>query len=142
MTVLRLRDLTRKMKATISELSMCQANIIKFQNEREELEESIEGARKRMEEGLPPTPETEIEYLKMIRDKKRYDEERRIRLQKEMMEQNYPPFATKTTANQRVNSYIPDEIGLPKPYGNNAPFMYQAAGANMRHFKKPKIQEI
>lgn len=31
----RLRDLTRKMKATISELSMCQANIIKFQNERE-----------------------------------------------------------------------------------------------------------
>jgi len=24
------------------------------------------------------------------------------------MEQNYPPFATKTTANQRVNSYIPD----------------------------------
>jgi chromosome segregation ATPase len=31
----RLRDLTRKMKATISELSMCQANIIKYQNERE-----------------------------------------------------------------------------------------------------------
>jgi len=27
-----------------------------------------------MEEGLPPTPETEIEYLKMIRDKKRYEE--------------------------------------------------------------------
>lgn len=57
-----------------------------------------------------------------------------------MMEQNYPPFATKTTANQRVNSYIPDEIGLPKPYGNNAPFMYQAPGAQMRHFRKPKIQ--
>lgn len=30
----RLRDLTRKMKATISELSMCQANIIKYQNEK------------------------------------------------------------------------------------------------------------
>ena len=67
-----------------------------------------ENAKKRMEEGLPPTPETEIEYLKMIRDKKRYEEERRIRMQKELIEQNYPPFATKTTANQRVNSYIPD----------------------------------
>lgn len=70
----RLRELTRKMKATISELSMCQANIIKYQNQREELEETFENAKKRMEEGLPPTPETEIEYLKMIRDKKRYEE--------------------------------------------------------------------
>lgn len=56
----RLRELTRKMKATISELSMCQANIIKYQNQREELEETFENAKKRMEEGLPPTPETEI----------------------------------------------------------------------------------
>lgn len=29
-------------------------------------------------------------------------------MQKEMAEQSYPPFATKTTAQQRVNSYIPD----------------------------------
>ena len=63
-------------------------------------------------------------------------------MQKEMMEQNYPPFATKTTAQQRVNSYIPDEIGLPKPYGSNAPFMYQQPGSNMRHFRKPKVKEI
>lgn len=62
------------MKATISELSMCQANIIKYQNEKDELEKVYEGAKSRMEEGLPPTPETEIEYLKMIRDKKRYEE--------------------------------------------------------------------
>jgi hypothetical protein len=31
----RLREFARKMKATISELSMCQANIIKYQNEKE-----------------------------------------------------------------------------------------------------------
>ena len=138
----RLRDLTRKMKATISELSMCQANIIKYQNEKEDLEKVYESAKERMEEGLPPTPETEVEYWKMIRDKKRYEEERQLRMQKEMMEQNLPPFATKTTAPQRVNSYIPDEIGLPKPYGANTPFMYQQPGSNMRHFKKPKVKEI
>jgi hypothetical protein len=96
-----------------------------------------------MEEGLPPTPETEIEYLKMIRDKKRYEEERNIRKQKEILEMNYPPYVTKTTAQARHNSYIPpDEIGLPKPYGNNAPFMFNNPGSNMRHFKKPKVKEI
>ena len=52
----RLRDLTRKMKATISELSMCQANIIKHQNEKDELEKVYDSAKMRMEEGLPPTP--------------------------------------------------------------------------------------
>ena len=46
------------MKATISELSMCQASIIKYQNEREELEKVYDSAKSRMEEGLPPTPET------------------------------------------------------------------------------------
>ncbi len=46
------------MKATISELSMCQANIIKYQSERDETHSNYEEAKKRMEEGLPPTPET------------------------------------------------------------------------------------
>jgi hypothetical protein len=36
----------------------------------------VDEAKKRMDENLPPTPETEIEYLKGIRDKKRYEEER------------------------------------------------------------------
>ena len=59
-----------------------------------------------------------------------------------MIEQNYPPFATKTTAEHRVNAYIPDEIGLPKPYGMHAPFKPSDQCTNMRHFKKPKIREI
>jgi len=37
---------------------MCQANAIKYQQERERLEQLAESAKKRMEEGLPPTPET------------------------------------------------------------------------------------
>ena len=35
---------------------MCQANIIKYQNERDDLQENHDEAKKRMEEGLPPTP--------------------------------------------------------------------------------------
>ena len=80
--------------------------------------------------------------MKLIRDKTRYEEERNIRKQKEILEINYPPYASKTTAQPRVNSYIPpDEIGLPKPY-SNAPFMMNLPGAGMRHFKKPKVKEI
>jgi len=37
---------------------MCQANIIKYQSERDELQTGHDDAKKRMEEGLPPTPET------------------------------------------------------------------------------------
>ena len=92
-----------------------------------------------MEENLPPTPETEIEYLKSIRDRKRYDEERQHRMQREALEKNFPPFATKTTAEHRVNAYIPDEIGIPKPYGKNAPFKPSEIGANFRHYRKPEI---
>lgn len=48
----------------------------------------------------------------MIRDQKRYEEEREFRKQRELIEKNIPPFATKTTAEHRVNAYIPDEIGF------------------------------
>lgn len=138
----RLKDITRKMMATISELSMFQANVIKLQHERDELENTCEDAKKRVEEGLPPRAETEIEYLKMLRDKKRYEEERSMRLQREELEKNIPPFATKTTAEHRYHSYIPDEIGLPKPYGKLACFYPNKPGANMRHIKKPKIKDV
>lgn len=36
----------------------------------------VEGAKDRIKKELPPTAETEIEYLKMVRDNKRYKEER------------------------------------------------------------------
>jgi len=91
---------------------------------------------------LPPTPECEIDYLKSVRDKKRYLEERSLRMQREALEKNFPPFATKTTADHRVNAYIPDEIGIPKPYGNHAPFVPFLPGANIRHFKNPTIKDI
>lgn len=45
-----------------------------------------------------------------------------IRKQREILEKNIPPFATKTTAEHRFNCYIPDDIGISKPYGNHAPF--------------------
>lgn len=113
-----------------------------MQQERDELDKIVDEADKRTQDGLPPTPETEIEYLKSQRDRERYFEERQQRLQRETIERNFPPFATKTTAEHRVNAYIPDDIGLPKPYGKNAPFKPSDVGVNMRHYRKPKNKEI
>jgi hypothetical protein len=102
----------------------------------------VDEATKRTEENLPPTPQSEIEYLKMVRDRKRYEEERQLRLQREALEKNFPPFATKTTAEHRVNAYIPDEIGIPKPYSKNAPFKPSPIGANFRHYRKPLLKDV
>ena len=67
---------------------------------------------------MPPTVESEIEYLKMIRDQKRHEEERfnyyliilinnrNSRMQRDALEKNFPPFATKTRAEHRVINHI------------------------------------
>jgi hypothetical protein len=49
---------------------------------------------------------------------------------------------TKTSAEPRPTAYIPDELGIPKPYGNLAPFKPTEPGSTMRHIKVPVIKPI
>ena len=42
-----------------------------------------------------------------------------------------------TTAEPRPNAYIPEELGIPKPYSSLAPFKPSAAGSTMRHIRHP-----
>jgi chromosome segregation ATPase len=74
----KLKDVTRKMMATISELSMFQANSIKLDAEKNELYNYLQNIRERVEQGLPPTDESEIEFLKNLRDRKRRLEQREV----------------------------------------------------------------
>ncbi len=53
-----------------------------------------------------------------------------------------PSHVTRTTAEPRPNAYIPDDIGIPKPYGKYAPFKPQEAGSTMRHTRAPVQREI
>jgi chromosome segregation ATPase len=139
----RLKDLTRKMMATISELSMFQATALKLQQEQESLEIVLDEARERVDNNLPPLPETESEYQRMVRDKMRYQQEKEMRVQQDMFEKSMPPFAIRTTAAPRVQQYIPvGEMGLPKPYGSNAPFLPSEQGVHLRHYKNPEIKDI
>ena len=53
-----------------------------------------------------------------------------------------PPQLTQTTAEPRPNAYIPDDIGIPKPYGGMQPFKPSELGTTMRHTRKPQPREI
>ena len=55
---------------------MFEATAIKLAQEKDTLETIYEEAKENLSEGIAPTQEAEIEYLKRIRDKRRYQEER------------------------------------------------------------------
>ena len=66
-----------------------------------------------------------------------------MRMQREAFEKSMPPFAVKTTAIPRVQQYIPPGgLGLPRPYGNHAPFKPSEIGTNARHIKKPQPRYV
>lgn len=51
-------------------------------------------------------------------------------------------FDTSSAAEPRPNAYIPEEIGIPKPYGEFSPFKPSEPGSTMRHLRKPQPREI
>jgi hypothetical protein len=62
------------------------------------------------------------------------------RLEEALMEQ--PQGMLKTAAEPRPTAYIPDEMGIPRPYGHAAPFKPSELGASMRHIRAPQIKPI
>jgi hypothetical protein len=70
-------------------------------------------------------------------------EEARSLKEREEEEKLAPGVVTRTTAEPRVNSYIPEDgTGLPKAYGKHKPFKPTILGSNMRHIRKPIIKPI
>merc|ERR1712050_249653 len=63
----RIKDVTRKMMATVSELSMHQATAHKLQRERDEVCERAMTARERFNAGQAPTDTADAEFEKMMK---------------------------------------------------------------------------
>ena len=61
---------------------------------------------------------------------------------KHVLRESAPAQLTLTTAEPRPNAYIPDDLGIPKPYGALAPFKPTELGATMRHIRRPQPREI
>merc|ERR1711907_563447 len=135
---------TRKMMATVSELSMYQASSMK-----EELAELVKVANDHLEAGEPPVEGIEDEWARMEYRRMKAEEDAWQRQQaagggggapEGAMQNQTAVHVTRTTAEPRPNAYIPDEIGIPKPYGAAAPFKPSEPGSSMRHVRKPQPQ--
>ncbi|XP_061662737.1 coiled-coil domain-containing protein 146 [Syngnathoides biaculeatus] len=133
-------DISRRLMAASAELSMKQAAVLCLQQEVKERELQMERCQRRLAQGLPPCPEMEEEWRRMLRDKRRRqrDKEERERLADEDAWKQLPN-GQYTTAESRPDAYIPhtDALPLPKPYGAQAPFKPSQPGSNMRHIRKP-----
>ncbi|CAK4611258.1 unnamed protein product [Aphanomyces euteiches] len=133
----KIKDTTRKMMATVSELSMFQATAMKLQQEKHDRQLEFEEAVWNFENGNAPNAKCEQEWYRR--------EAQRIAQDGRPMSSNQVPFSsqiTRTTAEPRPNAYIPDELGIPKPYGYAAPFKPTVAGSTMRHIRPPQRRDI
>ena len=135
-----LRVTTRKMMATVAELSMYQATAIKLQQEKHDKELQLEDAKWRLEHGQPPTDSIEQEWYKMERERLRSKRRDLETIQQEEVEP--PPGVVRSTAEPRPNAYIADEIGIPQPYGRFAPYKPPEPGSSMRHIRKPVERQV
>ena len=64
----KLQDTTRKMMALVSELSMNQAETMKLQQEASDKRSAVEDGYRRLDMGLPPSDDADIEWQRMVRD--------------------------------------------------------------------------
>ena len=135
----RIKATTRRMMSTVSELSMYQATSMKLTQENAHKSDQLELLTRNVEAGLPPSEDIE-------RDWQRYEAELERRsadaYSRSILQETAPAQLTHTTAEPRPNAYIPDDIGIPKPYGALAPFKPTECGATMRHIRRPLPREI
>ncbi|XP_046879129.1 coiled-coil domain-containing protein 146 [Hypomesus transpacificus] len=141
----RVKEVTRQMMAVVAELSMRQASAMSLQQEVREGELQLDSCQRRLAQGLPPSPELEDQWQKMLREQeRRHDASQDRERLKEEEQRTQLPSGVYTTAEARPNAYIPqgDELPLPRPYGGLAPFKPSEPGANIRHVRKPRLKPI
>lgn len=139
----KMKEVTRQMMATVSELSMYQATAMKLSEECELLRDASAIARERLSENRPPTEAAEDEFRRVLRVEAMREQDERNRVARREEEEILNSNATRTTAEPRVNAYIPDgEFGLPTAYGKNAPFMPSQRGTTMRHTRRPNPKPV
>eukprot|EP01083_Nonionella_stella_P171009 583247_1 len=138
-----IKQLTRRMMATCSELSMYQATALKMEQERTNLETLVVEANERLAAGQAPLEAAEHEWYRQerIRQMKKYD-----LLQKGKIPTNdedaFLRGLKKSAAQRRPNAYVPDDLGIPKPYGPYLPFFPTSQGSTMRHIRNQNNPEV
>lgn len=89
---------------------MLQSKALKLQQEKEEKEQILENAMRNLEEGLPPTDDSEMVWDRLTRNQARKEIDNEERRQRKLLEQQLPLNSVKSSALPRPNSYMPPEI--------------------------------
>eukprot|EP00891_Asterochloris_glomerata_P000195 jgi/Astpho2/195/fgenesh1_pg.00009_%23_1_t len=89
-----------------------------------------------VEAGEPPTEDAEREWQRILRERQQLaDMREQAQLLRQAQEEQ--DTAVPSMAEGRPNAYIPEDLGIPKPYGGFAPFKPSEAGSTMRHIQLP-----
>ncbi|XP_036373402.1 coiled-coil domain-containing protein 146 [Megalops cyprinoides] len=141
----QIEETTRKMMSVVSELSMEQAKAMTLQQEVQEKEATLDSCQRRLEQGMPPSEDMELEWQRTLTNEQRQQADAQERARRaEEQEKSQLPGGGVTTAEARPNAYIPEEdnLPIPRPYGALAPFKPSELGTNLRHIRKPQPKPI
>ena len=105
--------------------------------ERTTLRETVTEAEVRLASGLPLGEAIERQWDQIVRQ-----DEMMGRLAAEKREiECLVSDDLHRRSEPRPNAYIPDDLGIPRPFGSGA-FKPTPAGSSMRHIKAPKTSDI
>lgn len=113
---------------------------MRLQQEKLQREKLLEDAQWKITHGEAPTTQAEV-LLQRTERMTVLKQEMATKRALEMPMQNNTQYL-RTAAEPRPTAYIPDELGIPKPYGNLAPFKPSEAGSTMRHIKAPQVKAV
>ena len=120
--------------------SLLQATALRLQQEILRRESLLEEATWRVDHGEPPNEESWKEWSRLVRKSSLLADSLMGREEELMLAQ--PTGLIKSTAEPRPTAYIPEEMFIPKPYGNLAPFKPTQPGTTMRHIRIPNPKSI
>jgi len=137
----RIKEITTRMLASVSELSMYQATALRLQEEKVLRKQELEDVLFRVEHGEPPTEDAVRELARSER-RRMQAAEATARRQNELKMHASPADMKKTTAEPRPTAYIPEDMFISKPYGNSAPFKPMDSSNVVRHMRQPQPKLI
>ncbi|KAL4436789.1 hypothetical protein ABPG75_003928 [Micractinium tetrahymenae] len=110
------QQLTRRMMATVSELSLHQALSLKSATDRDSIAAELAQAKKNMAAGRPPTAGADMEFDRQERDRAAEAEVRAQAAELRRLKADGLLGTLRSTASPRPQAYIPEDLGVPKPF--------------------------
>ncbi|KAK9842003.1 hypothetical protein WJX81_003691 [Elliptochloris bilobata] len=128
----RLREADRRLIVAVAEVAVAHATAMQLGAQVESLATAAAAARAAAAAGGPPTPEAERawqRHLRLTADATAARERAEALARAALCSTSGAP----TTAQPRPQAYVPEALGIPKPYGRFSLFKPSGPGGALRH---------